>query len=85
MSTPPGFRIKLHSSLIQPILLAGAPRRFAIINGTICAAVVLGLRAFYALPIFIVLHIAGVLLAKKDASFFEVLLRSLHKRKYYDI
>jgi type IV secretion system protein VirB3 len=84
MATP-GFRVKLHSSLIMPLMLAGAPRRFTILNWTIGAAVVLGLQAFYALPVFIILHIVAVVLAKKDPYFFEVLLRSLRKRKYYDV
>ncbi len=84
MATP-GYRIKLHTSLVTPIVMAGAPRRFAILNGTLCAAVVLGLRAFYALPLFIILHFIAVVLAKRDPYFFDVLLRSLRKKKYYDV
>ena len=84
MATP-GYRIKLHNSLVTPIMLAGVPRRFAILNGTLCAAVVLGLRAYYALPLFIILHIIGVVLTKNDPYFFDVLLRSLRKKKYYDV
>lgn len=84
MATP-GYRIKLHTSLVMPIMMAGAPRRFAILNGTLCAAVVLGLRAYYALPLFIILHFVAVVLAKRDPYFFDVLLRSLRKKKYYDV
>lgn len=82
MSTP-GYRIKLHSAFITPILLGGAPRRFAIINGTFCCAFVLGLRAFYVLPICLVLHVVAVFLAKKDPYFFEVMLRHLRQKRYY--
>ena len=84
MATP-GYRIKLHNSLVMPIMLGGVPRRFAILNGTLCAAVVLGLRAYYALPLFIILHIIGVVLTKRDPYFFDVLMRSLRKKKYYDV
>lgn len=82
MATP-GYRIKLHSALVMPILLGGAPRRFALLNGTLCAAFVLGLRALLALPIFILFHVAAVFLAKKDPYFFEVMLRHLRQKRYY--
>ena len=79
----PGFRIKCHNSLTTPILLAGAPRRFAILNATVAAAFVLGLQLFYLLPIFIVFHVVAVLLAKRDPYLFEVVLRHLRQKKYY--
>lgn len=81
----PGFRIKLHQSLVMPIMLGGVPRRFAILNGTIAAAVVLGLHALYALPLFILLHIGAAIMAKRDPYFFEILLRGLKQKKYYDV
>ncbi|MBN1684812.1 MAG: VirB3 family type IV secretion system protein [Gammaproteobacteria bacterium] len=81
----PGYRITLHNSLTTPILLGGAPRRFAILNGTICAAFVLGLQLFYLLPVFIVIHIVAVILAKRDPYFFEVVLRHLRQKKYYEV
>ena len=42
----PGFEIPLHRSLTEPILLGGAPRAIAIMNGTLAGAVGLGLRLF---------------------------------------
>lgn len=80
-----GFRVKLHTSLVMPMMVAGVPRRFAILNGVACAAVVLGLQAIYALPLFFVLHVVSVVLAKRDPYFFDVLIRSLRKKKYYDV
>ena len=38
-----GFEAPIHASLGQAILLGGAPRGIAIVNGTIAAAVGLGL------------------------------------------
>ena len=43
-----GFEVVLHRSLTEPILLAGAPRSFAILNGTLAAAIGLGLRLWLA-------------------------------------
>jgi|WetSurMetagenome_2_1015567.scaffolds.fasta_scaffold271578_2 type IV secretion system protein TrbD len=85
MQHTPGYRIKLHNALITPILLAGAPRQFAIINATLGAAIVLGLHAIYLLPLFIVLHIVAVFLAKKDPYFFEIFLRHIKQKKFYNI
>lgn len=78
-----GYRIKLHNAFTTPIMLAGAPRQFTILNGTLCAALVLGLHAFYLLPLFVILHAVAVLLAKRDPYFFEVLLRHIRQKKYY--
>ena len=47
-SSVPGFEVVLHRSLTEPILLAGAPRSFAILNGTLAASIGLGLRLWFA-------------------------------------
>ncbi len=39
-----GFSIPVHRSLTEPILMGGAPRGAAILNGTIAAALGLGLQ-----------------------------------------
>ena len=44
----PGFEVVLHRALTEPILIAGAPRNFAILNGTLAAAIGLGLRVWLA-------------------------------------
>ena len=45
MSVPEGYEVPIHISLTVPILLGGAPRGLAIINGTLSAAFGLGLFA----------------------------------------
>ena len=44
-----GFEAPIHGSLGSPILLGGAPRGLAIVNGTLAAAVSLGVAAVIAL------------------------------------
>ncbi len=39
-----GFYAPVHRALTEPILLGGAPRAVAILNGTLAAAIGLGLR-----------------------------------------
>ena len=39
-----GYEIPLHRALTEPILMGGAPRTVAIVNGTLTAALGLGLQ-----------------------------------------
>ncbi len=78
-----GFEIPLHRSLTEPILLAGAPRAIAIVNGTVAAALGLGLRLWIAgLLLWVVGHSIAVFAAKRDPDFAEVLRRHLRHRAY---
>jgi type IV secretory pathway TrbD component len=71
-----GFAAPMHRSLTEPILLAGAPRAVAIINGTVSAALGLGLRLWIAGIVFwLVGHIAAVWAAKRDPDFVETVRR----------
>jgi type IV secretion system protein VirB3 len=78
-----GFEIPLYRSLTEPVLLAGAPRAVAVVNGTIAAALGLGLRLWLAgLILWIVGHSIAVFAAKRDPDFVEVLLRHLRQKGY---
>ena len=73
-----GFYAPVHRSLTEPILLGGAPRAVAIVNGTLAAAIGLGLRLWIAGGlIWLVGHIAAVWAAKRDAAFVDVVRRHL--------
>jgi len=72
----PGFEAPVHRALTEPILLAGAPRAIAILNGTLSAAIGLGLRLWFAgLVLWVIGHIAAVWAAKRDPAFVEVVRR----------
>ena len=72
----PGYEAPVHRSLTEPILLAGAPRAVAILNGTLSAAIGLGLRLWIAgLVLWAVGHMAAVWAAKRDPLFVEVVRR----------
>jgi len=72
----PGFAAPLHRALTEPILLAGAPRAVAILNGTLAAAIGLGLRLWIAgLVLWAIGHAAAVWAAKRDPAFVEVVRR----------
>ena len=74
----PGFVVPLHRALTEPILLGGAPRSIAILNGTLAAAVGLGLRLWIAgLLIWLIGHGLAVWAAKRDPLFVDVVRRHL--------
>ncbi|MYZ49101.1 conjugal transfer protein [Rhizobiales bacterium L72] len=74
----PGFTAPVHRALTDPILLAGAPRAVAIANGTLAAAIGLGLRLWVAgIVIWLIGHVAAVWAAKRDAQFVDVVRRHL--------
>ena len=73
-----GFAIPVHRALTEPILLGGAPRAIAIVNGTVAAALGLGLRLWIAgLLIWAIGHAAAVWAAKRDSLFVETARRHL--------
>jgi type IV secretion system protein TrbD len=74
--TIPGFEVGLHRALTEPILLAGAPRSIAILNGTLAASIGLGLRLWIAgLLIWLAGHAIAVWVTRKDPAFLIVLSR----------
>jgi type IV secretory pathway TrbD component len=73
-----GFEAAVHRALTEPILLAGAPRAVAILNGTLSAAIGLGLRLWIAgLVLWVIGHTVAVWAAKRDPLFVEVVRRHM--------
>jgi len=82
----PGLTVPLHRSLAEPILLGGAPRAVAIANGTIAAALALGLRLWLVGILFwAVGHFMAVYAAKRDAQFVDVVRRHPRYPSYLSV
>jgi len=78
-----GFSIPVHRSLTESILMGGAPRAAAILNGTIAAALGLGLQLWpVGIVYWMVSHGICVFAAKRDHKFFEVLTRHIRHKGY---
>lgn len=78
MSDVPGFAVPVHRALTEPILLGGAPRAIAILNGTLAAALSLGLRLWLiGLILWAIGHAAAVWAARRDPLFADVGRRHL--------
>ena len=78
-----GFEVTIHGSLGAPILLRGAPRGLAIVNGTLAAAIGLGLQQWIAgIVVWAVGHSVAVFASRRDPAFAPVLVRHLRQRSY---
>jgi type IV secretion system protein VirB3 len=76
-----GYEAPIHRSLVEPILLGGAPRGVGILIGTASAALGLGLQQWIAgLALWGVGHTLAVLAAKRDPDFAPVLARHLRQK-----
>ena len=79
-----GFEVPIHGSLGSPLLLGGAPRGIAIVNGTLAAAVGLGLQQWLAgVLLWAVGHSVAVMAARRDPDFAPVLLRHIRQKGYF--
>jgi type IV secretion system protein VirB3 len=75
--------VPLYRSLTEPILIAGAPRALAILNGTMAAALGLGLQMWLGGLLFWVAgHTLAVLAARYDPQFAEILPRHLRLKAH---
>ncbi len=80
-----GFEIAFHASLCEPITIAGAPRTFAILNGTFTAVVTLGLQVpWLGLPLGCAAHLLAYALVKRDVYIFDALGRHIKHKTYLD-
>ena len=74
----PCFSVPVHRALTEHILLGGAPRSIAILNGTLAAALGRGLRLWLVGPgLWAICHFAAVWAAKRDPQFVDVVRRHL--------
>ncbi len=72
----PGFAAPVQRALAEPIIMAGAPRALAIVNGTLAAAVGIGLRLWIAgVAIALVGHGLAVFAARRDPQILSVARR----------
>lgn len=71
----PGYLAPVRQALTQPILMGGAPRSYAILNGTLAATIAFAGAPIWGVGLGIVGHTAGVFLARRDADAVEVLQR----------
>ena len=71
---PEGFTIPVRRSLTEPILLGGVPRTAAILNGTLAAALGLGLQLWLlGIIYYVCAHTLCVFFASRDPQFLSLI------------
>jgi type IV secretion system protein VirB3 len=77
--------VPLHRSLTEPIFMAGAPRAVAIVNGTLAAALGIGLRLWLVgIALGVVGHVLAVWGAKADPQFMDVFARHVKHKLFLE-
>jgi type IV secretory pathway TrbD component len=80
-----GYVVPLYRSLTEPLLLGGVPRTLAITNGTLAAAVGLGLQMWLpGIALWAAGHTLGLWGARVDPQFVPVLARHVKHRILLD-
>ena len=59
-------------ALTRPQMLAGVTYNFFIINGLIATELFIIFKSFWALPVALFIHLAGVLLCLREPRFFDL-------------
>jgi type IV secretory pathway TrbD component len=73
-----GFEIPLYVALTQRVLIAGIPRSYFYIIGTVCLALSLPMQApLVGIPLWFVLYLPAMYLTQLDPYFIPVFLRSV--------
>lgn len=73
-----GFEIPFYVALTQRVLIAGVPRTYFYLIGTVCLALSLPMQApLVGLPLWLILYLPAVYLTKQDPYFLPVILRSI--------
>lgn len=82
---PEGWEAPVAQGLAEPVLLAGIPRDYAILMGTIALMLGLALRLWWlGLLWWGASHAAGLWAARADKRFFQVIRRHLRLPGHLD-
>ena len=73
----PGFLAPVRQALAQTILMGGAPRPYAILNGTLAAVIMFAGAPLVGVILAAVGHIVGVFLARRDPDIIDVLSHAM--------
>jgi type IV secretory pathway TrbD component len=82
---PEGWELPVAQGLAEPVLMAGMPRDYAILMGTIALMLGLALRIWWlGLLWWAAAHALGLYVARADKRLFDVLRRHLARPNHLD-
>ena len=82
---PEGWELPVAGALAEPVMLAGMPRQYAILVGTVAVVLGFALRLWWlGLLWWAVASAVGLYAARTDKRFFDVLRRHLRLPGHLD-
>jgi type IV secretory pathway TrbD component len=82
---PEGWDLPVAQGLAEPVMLAGMPRDYAVLMGTVALMLGLALRIWWlGLGWWAIAHAVGLYAARVDKRFFQVLARHLRLPGHLD-
>jgi type IV secretion system protein VirB3 len=80
-----GWELPVAQALAEPVMLAGMPREYAILMGTVAVVIGLSLKLWWlGLLWWAAAHAVGLYAARTDKRFFDVLRRHLRLPGHLD-
>ena len=78
-----GYVVPIYRSLTEQVLIAGAPRRVTIINGTLAAVLGLGMHLVpMGIGFWVIAQSLSAYMTNRDPHFMEVARRHIRYRGY---
>jgi type IV secretion system protein VirB3 len=79
---PTGFRVPIHRSLIEPVMMGGIPRNIALLNGFATFSLVMGAHNLWVLPLGIISHLVLMALYRRDKHILAIIKANLSRPSY---
>jgi type IV secretory pathway TrbD component len=81
---PATFSSPVYQALTVPLLLAGVPRNFFILNGCLTFGLVAYLHWWWYLPIGLGAYVAVKMITTYDPQWGGIIFRALRYREFYE-
>lgn len=78
------MKVPIHRGLIERNMIAGVPRKVAILGGTIGGALVLGMQNAWMILVLIPFYAVLVALYRSDPYLLEVLVSHVNEDNYLE-
>jgi type IV secretory pathway TrbD component len=79
MNEVEGFKVPIHRSLTEPLMMGGIPRHIALINGFVTMFLVMGSQSLWLLPIGILSHLILASAYRRDKQILSVIRVNLSR------
>lgn len=79
LEEPEGFRVPIHRSLTEPLMMGGIPRHLALLNGFLTFILVMGAHNLWVLPAGVLGHLILVGLYRRDKHMLSVIKTNLSR------